>query len=208
MQSQRYYYNVMRLNNQETTIVPGDTFNFHIKIVYHSVHTDPEGLQNLFSSLSIPSNDFFREGQIFLQSLFSGLSFTVESIEEVTEGVVSTVQELFEVGSIDDFLSLESQHRVIPLSVTIIILDAAGEESWQVYRMNEFNETMIKTFLKKRTVMEGSDNCCICLEDLNINCECYTMPCHHEFHLHCILTWLKTSPVCPLCRYPLPTLEN
>ncbi|ESW18160.1 hypothetical protein PHAVU_006G018000 [Phaseolus vulgaris] len=212
MQSQRYYYNVLRLDNQDTTIVSGDTFNFHIKIVYHSVDTDSEGLQNLFSSLSIPSNDFFREGQIFLQSLLSGLSFPIESIDEITEGVASSVQELFEVGSIDDYLPLESQHQVIPLFVTVIILDfgnhAAGEESWEVYRMNQSNETITKTFLKKCTVVEGSDDCCICLEELNINCECYTMPCHHEFHLHCILTWLKTSRVCPLCRYSLPTLEN
>ncbi|KAL9319565.1 hypothetical protein ACSQ67_011404 [Phaseolus vulgaris] len=212
MQSQRYYYNVLRLDNQDTTIVSGDTFNFHIKIVYHSVDTDSEGLQNLFSSLSIPSNDFFREGQIFLQSLLSGLSFPIESIDEITEGVASSVQELFEVGSIDDYLPLESQHQVIPLFVTVIILDfgnhAAGEESWEVYRMNQSNETITKTFLKKCTVVEGSDDCCICLEELNINCECYRMPCHHEFHLHCILTWLKTSRVCPLCRYSLPTLDN
>ncbi|ESW18159.1 hypothetical protein PHAVU_006G017900 [Phaseolus vulgaris] len=217
MPSQGYYYNVLRLDNQDTTIVSGDTFNFHIKIEYHSVDTDTEGLQNLFSSLSISSNDFFREGQTFLQSLLSGLSFSIESIDEITEGVVSSVQELFEVGSIDDYLPLESQHQVIPLFVTIIILDfgfhaagedASGEESWEVYRMNQSNETITKTFLKKCTVVEGSDDCCICLEELNINCECYTMPCHHEFHLHCILTWLKTSRVCPLCRYSLPTLDN
>jgi len=192
------------LNNQHTTVVPGDTFHLYVKVVYHSSHTDSEGLQNQFSTLLIPSHDFFREGQILLQSLLSGLSFSIEAIEEITEGVVSTVQELFEVG----FLPLESQHRIIPLSVTIIILDNVIHAVGEVSRMKQSDESIIKRFLKKRSVMQESEDCCICLEDLDMNCECYTMPCHHHFHLHCILTWLKTSRVCPLCRYPLPTLEN
>ncbi|CAJ1964595.1 unnamed protein product [Sphenostylis stenocarpa] len=213
MQTQRYYYHVSRMNNQHTTLVPGDTFKLHIKVLYHSIHTTPEGLQHRFSPRSIPSHDFFQEGQNFLHSLLSSTRFSIESLEEIAEGVVSTVRELFHVGSVDALLSLESQHRVIPLSVTVIILnydvDAAREASRQWSRMNNAsNEAMIKTFLKKCTVMRGSEDCSICLDRLNIKAECYTMPCHHAFHLPCILTWLKTRPLCPLCRSPLPTLEN
>ncbi|KOM30071.1 hypothetical protein LR48_Vigan848s000300 [Vigna angularis] len=209
MQSQHYYYNVVRLNNQHTTVEPGDTFNFDIKVIYHTVHTIPHGLRNRFSPLSISCREFVQEGQNFLGSLLSGLSFSIESIAEISESVVSTVQELFE----DSSIASESQHRIIPLSLTIIIVDPAGidgvmEESRTFPGMNQSNETILKTFLKKRTDTEGSEECCICLEGLDINCESCTMPCHHAFHQQCILKWLKTKRVCPLCRYPLPTPEN
>nr|KYP60480.1 putative RING-H2 finger protein ATL5G [Cajanus cajan] len=66
----------------------------------------------------------------------------------------------------------------------------------------------IKTSLKKSTVMVEGEGCSICLEEMDVNDECYTMPCHHGFHPQCIVTWLKTSHMCPLCRFPLPTLKN
>jgi len=210
MQSQHYYYNVVRLNNQHTTVAAGDTFNFDIKVIYHTVHRIPHGLRNRFSPLSISCLEFFEEGQNFLWSLLSSLSFSIESIAEISERVVSTVQELFEDRSIVSSLPSDSQNRIIPLRVQIIIVDHAGidevlEQSRQFPGMNQSNETILKTFLKKRTVTEGSEECCICLEGLNMNCESCTMPCQHAFHEHCILKWLKTNRVCPLGRY---SLEN
>nr|KYP60481.1 E3 ubiquitin-protein ligase RNF181 family [Cajanus cajan] len=82
------------------------------------------------------------------------------------------------------------------------------EESLQSFKMIPASNEAIQTLLKKSMVMIGSEGCPICLEELDANAECYTMPCHHVFHLQCIVTWLQTSHVCPLCRYPLPTLKN
>ena len=85
MQSQHYYFNVVRLNNQHTTVAPDDTFNFDIKVLYHTVHRIPHGLRNQFSPLSISCLEFFEEGQNFLWSLLSGLSFSIESVAEISE---------------------------------------------------------------------------------------------------------------------------
>ncbi|OIW10482.1 hypothetical protein TanjilG_00420 [Lupinus angustifolius] len=54
--------------------------------------------------------------------------------------------------------------------------------------------------------------CQICLEkfygekeDDDGDVEITTMPCGHVFHHHCIIQWLQTSHMCPLCRSPLST---
>jgi len=52
------------------------------------------------------------------------------------------------------------------------------------------------------------DVCCICQEELKKGHEVITLPCMHTFHTkrkgvdECngIMAWLKTQPVCPLCK--------
>ncbi|XP_061999439.1 uncharacterized protein LOC133716798 [Rosa rugosa] len=53
-------------------------------------------------------------------------------------------------------------------------------------------------------------SCSICLEDF---AECTdqlvtTLPCRHHYHVDCIVQSLEISHLCPLCRYPLPTMEG
>ena len=51
------------------------------------------------------------------------------------------------------------------------------------------------------------DQCTICLGDYDDNDDptAAKMPCSHVFHRECLVRWLKTSHVCPLCRYAMPT---
>ncbi|ESW18158.1 hypothetical protein PHAVU_006G017800 [Phaseolus vulgaris] len=278
-----HYYSVTRVNEEDTTVVPGNSFNFEIKVMYHSADTFPDGLQHQLLPASILSQDFFQEGSIFLQTVLTLSPFAVGCPEEIAEGIVSNVQAMFSVNSASEFLALESSQespqRVIPLTVAIIILNygdqAASEEYMETSRRNQRviyrrsprlsararqqqssrmtqqssrvtqqssrmtqqssrmtqqssrvsqrpssrvnqrqnsavthtseEEAIINTFLKKCTVIRGREDCCICLEALSNNAECYTMPCEHAFHLPCILTWLKTSHMCPLCRFSVST---
>ncbi|CAH0673958.1 unnamed protein product [Spodoptera exigua] len=56
------------------------------------------------------------------------------------------------------------------------------------------------------TTIESSDkNCPICLKNFNVGEKAKQMPCHHEFHAKCILTWLEKTNSCPFCRHELPT---
>ncbi|ESW18157.1 hypothetical protein PHAVU_006G017700 [Phaseolus vulgaris] len=240
MPSRRSHYSLNRVNNQHTTVAPGDTFILHSQVLYFPIR--PGWLEHQFPPRPISSQDFFQDGQNFLCSTLSHSRFVIDSLEEMSQRIVHSVRQMFQVGSISDFLSLEPQHRVIPLSLSVVILDngmhAAREDSRQTFQSSRRNqrqrsrrnqnqrqpsrrnqrqnsrvnhmseEAIINTFLKKCTVMRESEDCCICLEELNINAECYTMPCQHVFHLPCILTWLKTSSVCPLCRYSLPTTSQ
>jgi len=55
-----------------------------------------------------------------------------------------------------------------------------------------------------------SDECAICLRGLHPQRAFTVSPCNHRFHTNCMLTWMKKSPTCPLCRTrvaaPMPSL--
>jgi len=308
------YYCVTKGNAEDTTVVPGDSFNFEVKVLYYSQESFPAGVEHRFSPASITSQHFFQEGKSFLQSVMSLSPYTIRCIEGVAEGILNTVQFMFRVYSVPDFLSLESheesERRVIPLKVKVIILDyeflrrrrmslissprpvprrsprlsarrtptpssrvtpssvpsqrprsrlsqtpssglsqrpsssvsqrpsssvsqrqnsevsqrpsssvsqrqnsevnqrpssSVSQRQKSEVNRSPVDQALISAYLKKCTVMRGRENCCICLEELNTNAECYAMACEHGFHLPCILTWLKTNHACPLCRYSLPT---
>jgi len=53
-----------------------------------------------------------------------------------------------------------------------------------------------------RTVLTADQeaHCCICIEQLKDREETILLPCTHKFHASCISTWLKRTPLCPLCK--------
>ncbi|KAF7139832.1 hypothetical protein RHSIM_Rhsim06G0230300 [Rhododendron simsii] len=48
------------------------------------------------------------------------------------------------------------------------------------------------------------EECRICLETLPIGAKVICMPCSHIFHGNCIVRWLESSNLCPLCRFAMP----
>jgi hypothetical protein len=58
-----------------------------------------------------------------------------------------------------------------------------------------------------------SDTCSICMESLASSVssseeEAYELPCKHQFHHFCIISWLAARPTCPLCRADVPRVER
>ncbi|TYI29143.1 hypothetical protein ES332_A05G296100v1 [Gossypium tomentosum] len=49
------------------------------------------------------------------------------------------------------------------------------------------------------------DECVICLEEFVEGEEVASMPCGHGYHDGCIVKWLETNHICPLCRYEMST---
>jgi len=52
----------------------------------------------------------------------------------------------------------------------------------------------------------GANECPICLELLDSNTSCCTLPCYHTFHASCVkeLRSFGVKQVCPMCRAELP----
>ena len=50
----------------------------------------------------------------------------------------------------------------------------------------------------------ASEECAVCLDEFSIGSEARRMPCSHIDHQDCIILWLRTSNLCPMCHYRLP----
>ncbi|KAG4993694.1 hypothetical protein AAZX31_11G082500 [Glycine max] len=171
----RHSFRVSRLKmNQRTTLLPGDVFKFSIRV---RLNTTPDPTLLLYSpSQTVPCHSFLQEGQL-LKTMLSRIHFFIDSIEEVTEGVISCVQELFQVDDVASTLPLEFQHGEIPLWFEMTIFDAALlaviEESKPCFGTIPASEEAIHTSMEECTDIEESEWCPICMEELDlINCEC------------------------------------
>ncbi|XVE92777.1 hypothetical protein REPUB_Repub01dG0129000 [Reevesia pubescens] len=51
----------------------------------------------------------------------------------------------------------------------------------------------------------SKEKCSVCMKETVIGSEVTRMPCSRVFHGDCIVQWLKTSHMCPVCRFELPT---
>lgn len=48
---------------------------------------------------------------------------------------------------------------------------------------------------------DGSDACCVCLEDYKKGDDLSVLPCKHKFHKSCLEPWLvKCTAACPICK--------
>ncbi|KAG6767509.1 hypothetical protein POTOM_028714 [Populus tomentosa] len=59
----------------------------------------------------------------------------------------------------------------------------------------------------ERVVLDASTSardCTVCMEEIDAGREAIRMPCSHVYHSDCIVKWLQTSHMCPLCRYHMP----
>ncbi|XP_062010154.1 E3 ubiquitin-protein ligase CIP8-like [Rosa rugosa] len=99
---------------------------------------------------------------------------------------------------VDDRVTWESfeTHRVrfVPATTSSIV-------SLQKVRIDSLEEDTIKQ----------NPSCAICINDFaegGVDQLITLLPCAHHYHLDCIVPWLKTSHLCPLCRYPMPTVEE
>ena len=47
--------------------------------------------------------------------------------------------------------------------------------------------------------------CTVCQEQFAAGDSAIEMPCHHVFHVDCLMPWLERHNSCPTCRLELPT---
>ncbi|KAJ9138738.1 hypothetical protein NKR19_g7747 [Coniochaeta hoffmannii] len=68
-------------------------------------------------------------------------------------------------------------------------------------------------YLPKRKVKiedlgsDGTAECIICMEELDVGQEVTVLPCNHWFHGNCLTHWLEEKTTCPMCRAPVEPRE-
>ncbi|XP_062553798.1 E3 ubiquitin-protein ligase Kcmf1-like [Armigeres subalbatus] len=49
--------------------------------------------------------------------------------------------------------------------------------------------------------------CAICVENIAATDDTTHLTCFHEFHTECVTRWIRSNPICPLCRSPVNELD-
>ncbi|KAL4633674.1 hypothetical protein ACB092_04G139600 [Castanea dentata] len=85
-------------------------------------------------------------------------------------------------------------------------LDSVILDSMETYEPIPATKCSIKALEKVRFQqgLKSVQECVICMEEFHNGSEVTRMPCSHIYHGDCIVRWLETSHICPLCRYPMP----
>ncbi|XP_027348395.1 E3 ubiquitin-protein ligase ZNRF3-like [Abrus precatorius] len=184
-------------------------------------HTSPSSIFQ--ASTRISCKRFYEDNGDSLRSFLLDPQFspyfTIEDMDLIMQRIMPLVQELFGVQS----LPLENDNEYadsVPLEFPVvlsIILDTMGnEESEAIEESMQHSGGMIPAsneaiqLLKTYTTFPPQEECNICLEkfegeECDEDVKLSQMPCGHVFHHPCIVPWLLTSHLCPLCRFPMPT---
>ncbi|XP_050875616.1 probable E3 ubiquitin-protein ligase ZFP1 [Lathyrus oleraceus] len=208
--------------------VASDFFNFQVTAYLRDFSSPPMTVSVMFrTSIRINCNEFFLHDQSFLWLYLQGFSspyFNSENLSEMTLNLIPKVKRLFFPFDIHELAAPVSNHIIqeIPLFLTIIVEERRTAEEMMMIREPAVIEESMQS---EKRIPASNDailslkayslprNCCICMEKFHDELEeggdsddvrISTMACGHIFHYNCIVKWLQTSHVCPLCRYAMP----
>ncbi|XP_061364671.1 RING-H2 finger protein ATL29-like [Gastrolobium bilobum] len=150
------------------------------------------------------------------------INFTSECLGEISQRIIPQVQQLYDYDP--GFIKPPGSEYLFPLFLEIVIDVPSDEEnqvmeraviedSLQHFRMNPASKNAINS-LKKFKIMKQNEHFTICMEEFDVSGDndddvtASAMPCNHVFHQQCIVKWLQTSHVCPLCRYSMATANE
>ncbi|KAJ1387005.1 Zinc finger, RING-type [Sesbania bispinosa] len=211
------------LQNAKPTAI--DFFKIELTAIIDSIYLDSPP-----KVIEVGCKDFFEDNDDLLRFLVSDDSplipyVTYEELDELTQRIISQVQQLFDINGEDLSESAKPtdvEPRIFSLAVEIIIDVGSDEEN------NLENDlAVIEESIQSVQMIPASMNavqslkiytlpyrCNICMEKFydhdtdEDEVVISPMPCDHVFHHSCIVHWLQTNHVCPLCRYPMPITDN
>ncbi|XP_054778304.1 uncharacterized protein LOC129286350 [Prosopis cineraria] len=196
--------------------------NFNLNLCVNFIQRCSEGTCHiishpLVSSHVISCSQFFQNGSRFLRRNIYHHFLDLQVLDGLFPNVIHLARQWFNNDQPCPSI-FEDGFIAYPLAIDIIVefrenvevihgLDLdhmAGvrmiptcEEAIQSLNKTKFEEDSVK-----------KNQCSICLEYFCDGVEVSMMPCHHVFHHTCIVRWLKTSHLCPLCRYSMPVGNN
>ncbi|KAK2975087.1 hypothetical protein RJ640_014449 [Escallonia rubra] len=175
-----------------------------------------EGTDGFLIQLRICNRVEVREGKFFTTRDPRTLGLNM-SAAFITMGACLSLR--FQDSIAADILDLapdprSASQKVVPVRVDVIVpefedtSDMAMEESFQDSQASTVPATKSSIeALEKVTALDSSleGDCVVCLQELVCGGqEIARMPCRHMFHGDCIVQWLETSHMCPLCRFAMP----
>ncbi|XP_058781517.1 E3 ubiquitin-protein ligase MPSR1-like [Vicia villosa] len=165
----------------------------------------------------VPLQDFLQHASIYMQVHFPNVIIPHELMYSMLPFLMRYVWNA--PNSPSGFHYEGSRIRVFPLGLDVFVqmlfgqcdnvfinniavrLDSIGEIQF-VPASKEAIESLEKVKMENSNAIE---KCSVCQFELNAGMEVTKMPCNHLYHQDCIVQWLKTSHMCPMCRYPMPT---
>ncbi|MED6171244.1 hypothetical protein PIB30_039069 [Stylosanthes scabra] len=107
-----------------------------------------------------------------------------------------------------DIIILRSFWNVDEVITDMVIEESMGDTN--NVKMVPASESAIESL--ESVKLENQNNvaderCSICLTEFEYGEDAEqvsSMPCKHVYHQECLVHWLKTSHLCPLCRYAMP----
>ena len=97
--------------------------------------------------------------------------------------------------------------RLVVIPIVVELLRARSKWVCDGCLRERKRKASIKMILSKGDRDVDDDDrrrCAVCLGGFGAVKGAVSVPCSHEFHAKCILTWLLRSSSCPLCRFQMP----
>lgn len=192
---------------------------FHIHLLFHHVLElcYPENIRltcNTMDRSYVVKRELVLCGEFGTRAIEMILSNTGASTDFI-QGATPDISS-YALSLINDPCNANS--KVITMVLAILVIspyDDRGEidRALSEIRMEETNlrfkpaskssiEGLIRVKLESLCRMK---ECMICLEEFLIGKQVMCLPCGHFFHENCIVRWLETSHLCPLCRFAMPS---
>ncbi|GAU41470.1 hypothetical protein TSUD_237200 [Trifolium subterraneum] len=206
-----------------------DCFKFKVTAVHRdftTIHGTSIPTCLFRTSIVINCNEFFTQNQDFLWSKLQGFYlspyFNYEDLALVSRSLIPRVKEMF--GFSDSFrLTIPTTGvRTVDIPLILNIISKVQHNGERIIQevveepSRSQSESMIPASNEVVSSLKAYSlhrNCSICMERFHNDLEedgasdevkVSTMACGHIFHYDCIVKWLRTSHVCPLCRYAMP----
>ncbi|KAF5749035.1 hypothetical protein HS088_TW04G00996 [Tripterygium wilfordii] len=145
--------------------------------------------------------------QRFIQILLSETGASLDFVGAAAPDISSFALEMI----VND--ACNANRRVLSMVLAVLVVTpydehgeierAIGESVRESVKFRPASKESIEGLLRIEDSCEVNE-CVICLEELLVGVEVTRMPCGHVFHGDCIVRWLETSHLCPLCRYQMP----
>jgi len=93
------------------------------------------------------------------------------------------------------------------------ILEQLAEQNNASTAPGPASEAAIKSLPKRKVTkdmmgIDGTAECSICMDDVELGSDVTVLPCNHWFHGDCVVAWLKEHDTCPHCRKPITVPEE